>query len=196
MVITSSILKNKYKEYINPLDKIKRDVDSGKLIRLTNGLYETDRTTSPHLLAAFILSPSYLSFDYALEFYGLIPERCAAITSASLNVKKNKTYINEFGRYTYSDIPKETFSEGLLYLDDVYKVKIASKEKAICDSLYKWRVIHSVKELKRLLFEDKRIAEEEFKSCDFKEMIRLCLLYKSTNLSYLIKLIKKEYLHE
>ena len=143
------------------------------------------------------MSPSYLSFDYALSYYGLIPEKVFSITSASLGLRKNKTFINKFGRYEYSDIPTAAFSEGLTYLEDgEYVVKIATKEKAICDSLCKWRVVGSIKELKELLFVDKRIYEEEFATCDFKLMMRLASLYKKTNLDLLIKLIRKEHDHE
>ena len=197
MVISTPMLKERYSNYANPLDKIKRDADSGVLIRLNRGLYETDSSVNPCLLAAFILSPSYLSFDFALSYYGLIPEKVESITSASLNLRKNKTFINKFGRYEYSDIPSSAFSEGLTYFKQGdYIVKIATKEKAICDSLSKWRVAHSAKELKELLFEDKRIDEEEFKTCDFKLMSRLAALYKKTNLDLLVKLIRKEYNHE
>lgn len=197
MIFTTSMLKEKYKDYVNPLDKIKRDTDNGVLIRLNRGLYEDDGNVDPSLLASSILSPSYLSFDFALSYYGLIPEKVIAITSASLGVKKNKTFINKFGRYEYSDIPISAFSEGLTYIESgEYISKIATKEKAICDSLYKWRVVNSVKSLKELLFVDKRIDEEEFKTCDFKLMIRLASLYKKTNLKMLIKLIKRKYYHE
>lgn len=197
MVITTSMLRFRYSCYSNPLDKIKRDTDNGKLFRLTRGLYETDGGVNPCFLASSILSPSYLSFDWALSYYGLIPERVVAVTSASLNIRKNKTFINKFGRFEYSDIPINAFSEGLTYLNDGdYIVKIATKEKAICDSLAKWRVISSVKSLKELLFVDKRIDEDEFLTCDFKSMIRLASLYKKTNLDMLIKLIRKEYSHE
>ena len=194
MVITTSILREKYNSYCNPLDKIKRDASNGLLFRLTRGLYETDSGVEPCFLASSILSPSYLSFDWALSYYGLIPEKVFAITSASLNVRKNKTFENKFGRFEYSDIPSNAFSEGLTYLENgEYMVKIATKEKAICDSLSKWRVVNSLKELKELLFIDKRIDEEEFSTCDFKLMKRLALLYKKTNLDILIKLINKEY---
>ena len=197
MIVTTSMLKEKYSDYVNPLDKIKRETDAGNLIRLNRGLYETDSSINPCFLASPILSPSYLSFDYALSSYGLIPERVVAITSASLQEKKNKTFINKFGRFEYSDIPPSAFSEGLTYIEDgEYWTRMATKEKAICDSLYKWRVVHSIKDLKQLLFEDKRIDEDEFKTCDFKLMIRLAKLYKRTNLDLLIKLIRKEYLHE
>lgn len=197
MVLTTSMLREEYNDYANPLDKIKRDVDGGVLIRLTRGLYEDDSGVNPCFLASSILSPSYLSFDWALSYYGLIPEKVVAITSASLNNRKNKTFINKFGRYEYSDIPSIAFPEGLTYIEDGdYIVKIATKEKAICDSLSKWRVVNSVKSLKELLFVDKRIDEEEFSNCDFPLLVRLASLYKKTNLDLLIKLIRKEYDHE
>ena len=192
MIISSAALQRKYADYVNPLGKIKRDCDSGKLIRLTRGLYETDSHVNPCLLASSILSPSYLSFDWALSYYGLIPERVYAITSASLGLRKNKAFYNKFGRYEYSDIPVGAFSEGLTYLEEgEYAVKIASKEKALCDSLYKWPVVRSVKQLRVLLFEDKRIDEGEFYSCDMALLERLARLYKKTNLRMLIKLITR-----
>lgn len=197
MIVTTSMLKEKFHDYANPLDKIKRDADKGVIIRLAKGIYETDKNTGPCLLASSILSPSYLSFDWALSFYGLIPERVFAITSASLGLRKNKTFENQFGRYEYTDIPVEAFSEGLTYLENSeYAAKIAMKEKAICDSLCKWRVVKNVKELKELLFEDKRIDEDEFALCDFELMKRLAKLYNKTNLKLLIKLIRKEYENE
>ncbi len=197
MIITTSMLKDKFRDYVNPLDKIKRDADKDLIIRLTKGIYETDKNVDPCLLASSILSPSYLSLDWALSYYGLIPERVTSITSATLGNRKNKTFENYFGRYEYTDIPAKAFSEGLTYLENGdYMVKIATKEKAICDSLCKWRVAKNVKELKELLFMDKRFDEEEFETCDFKLMASLAALYDKKNLKLLIKLIRKEYLHE
>ena len=197
MVITTNILKEQYHNYSNPLDKIKRECQAGNIFRLTNGLYETDRHVSPYLLSASILSPSYLSFEWALSYYGLIPERVFSITAASLNVRKNKTFENVFGRYEYSDIPVEAFSEGLTYLEEGdYVVKIASKEKAICDSLYKWKTVNNVRDLNELMFLDKRINQDEFSTCDFKLLISLASHYHKTNLKLLVKLIRKEYINE
>lgn len=197
MIVTTSMLKEKYKDYANSLDKIKREVKNENIVRLNRGLYETNSNANPMFLASAIHSPSYLSFEFALSYYGLIPERVVAITSASLLNRKNKTYINKFGRFEYSDIPPEAFSEGLTYIQEgEYIVKIASKEKALCDSLYKRRVVHNINDLKVLLFLDKRIDEDEFNEMDFKELLRLARLYKRTNLELLAKLIRKEYLHE
>lgn len=197
MIITTSILKERYHDYANPLDKIKRDADKGVIFRLTNGIYETDKNIDPCLLASSMLSPSYLSFDWALSYYGFIPEKVVAITSASLKNRKNKTFKNYFGRYEYTDIPSNAFSEGLTYLErGEYMVKIATKEKAICDSLCKWRIVKNIKELKELLFVDKRIDEEDFSSCDFVLMKTLAGLYDKTNLQLLIKFIQREYENE
>lgn len=197
MIITTNMLKEKYSNYANPLDKIKRDTEKGIIFRLTKGVYETNKNVSPFLLASSILSPSYLSFDWALSYYNLIPEKVFAITSATLNNHKNKTFENIFGRFEYSDIPANVYSEGITYIEsEGYMVKIAMKEKAICDSLCKWRVVKNVSELKELLFIDKRIDEEEFATCDFKLMGRIASLYNKTNLKILLKLIRKEYENE
>ena len=197
MIFTTSMLKSSYSKYINPLDKIKRDVDKGKLIRLTKGLYETDKTTNPIFLAGSILSPSYISYEFALSYYMLIPERVTSITSASLQNRKNKTFINGFSRFEYSDIPISVFSSGLTIIEqNGYAAKIATKEKAICDCLYKWPVCNSVKELKTLLFIDKRIDVDEFKNLDFSKLIFIASKYKRKNLNLLIKLVRKEYFHE
>lgn len=197
MILTTSMLKDKYFNYSNCLDKIKREAKSGNIYRLTRGIYETNKNVDPCFLASSILSPSYLSFDWALSYYGLIPEKVVAITSASLNIKKNKTYINIFGRFEFSDVSVNAFSEGLTYIEcDDYIVRIATKEKAICDSLSKWRVVRNINDLKELLFIDKRLDEDEFATCDFELMERLASLYGKINLDLLIKLIRKEYENE
>lgn len=197
MIFTTNMLKEKYRGYANILDKIKRDTQKGILFRLTKGLYEDNKNANPIFLAAPILSPSYISFDTALSFYGLIPERVVAITSASFQQRKNKTFTNFYGRFEFTDIPEDAFPCGITIIEDgEYGARIATKEKAICDSLCKWRIVKSVKGLKQLLFEDKRIDEDEFSTCDFKEMLSYAKRYKKTNLNILIELIKKEYDHE
>ena len=44
--------------------------------------YETDRNVPAYLLAGSIYGPSYISFEYALSRYGLIPEAVYAVTCA------------------------------------------------------------------------------------------------------------------
>jgi predicted transcriptional regulator of viral defense system len=54
--------------------KVARMIHAGELIQLRRGLYATRRTINPHCLAASIYGPSYISFDTALSFHGLIPD--------------------------------------------------------------------------------------------------------------------------
>lgn len=56
-----------------------------------------------------ILSPSYISFDFALSYYNLIRGKVFTITSATLNKHKNKTFENAFGRYEYQDVLANVF---------------------------------------------------------------------------------------
>ena len=49
--------------------------------------------------------------------------------------------------------------------------------------------VKNKKEMNNLLFEDLRIDVEEFKKLNYKDLLVLCDLYKSTNLKYLKKVI-------
>ena len=51
MIVTTSMFKERYKSYANPLDKIKRDAKNGLIFRINRGVYETDGNVDPYLLA-------------------------------------------------------------------------------------------------------------------------------------------------
>ena len=48
--------------------------ERGEVFPITRGLYETDPNVPGYLLAGSIYGPSYISFEYALGYYGMIPE--------------------------------------------------------------------------------------------------------------------------
>ena len=73
MIYSFDDLKIKFSNYAKIKDKISREVQAGRLIQIARGLYETDAETSGKYLAGLIYGPSYLSFDYALAVYSLIP---------------------------------------------------------------------------------------------------------------------------
>ncbi len=60
-------------------------------------------------LGSYICGPSYLSSLYALDHYGMIPERVYAYTSATYNKRKTKQYDTPFGTYIYRDVPKTAY---------------------------------------------------------------------------------------
>ena len=194
MIVTISDLKEKYKNYSDINGKIKRDVANKILFPVVRGIYETNEHTSGYLLASFIYGPSYLSFEYALSFHNLIPEKVISYTNATYNKRKSKTYQNSFGLFLYRDVPKDVYPYFInAYEQDKYAYFIASPEKAICDMLYILPPVKSVRGLKALLFENLRIDISEFKSLNFENMKFLTDKYVSKNIKLLRKLIESEY---
>ncbi len=192
MVLTVKMLLEKLHTYKDPSGKIMRMTRCGELFVLTRGIYETNRATPGYLLAPVIYGPSYLSFDYALSRYGLIPEAVYAFTSATYDKKKSKEYENVFGRFTYRDVPKDAYPFGInLITENEYSYQIATPEKALCDKLYSVSPVTSVRELRGLLFDDLRIDETEFDKLDFDTLSELCDVYHTNNLKYLKKLIRR-----
>ena len=192
MIITSDIAKSNLVNFSNKDTKLSRDVKNGKLIKIVNGLYETDSNTSPYLLAGSIYGPSYISFDYALFLYGLIPEKVNVVTSATFNKKKKKIFNTSFGTYTYRDVPQKAYPKEInLKEENNYAYQIASKEKALCDKLYTLKPIKNLDNLKKLLFDDLRIDEDIFESLDIEKIEKLSNLYHSTNVSLLAKYMKR-----
>lgn len=74
MIYSFDDLTLNFGDYTDIKGKIRREVQAGRLIPVARGLYETDADVSGMYLAGSIYGPSYLSFDYALARYGLIPE--------------------------------------------------------------------------------------------------------------------------
>lgn len=86
------------------------------------------------LIANRLYAPSYVSFEMALSYYGLIPEGVYSVTSASS--KKTVSFITPIAQFSYHRI-----KPGLLFGYRLEKqrgqgYKIADMEKAVLDYLY------------------------------------------------------------
>ncbi|MGD9909847.1 MAG: hypothetical protein AB7U79_04480 [Candidatus Izemoplasmatales bacterium] len=195
MIVTTLNLKEKYKDYTDINGKIKRDIDKGFLFPLVRGIYETSSSIDGFLLASYIYGPSYLSFEYALSYHNLIPERVVVYTNATFNKRKSKSYQNHFGLYTYRDVPNAAFPFAVnAHEENGYAYFIASPEKALCDLLYIRKPVTSIKELKMVLLEDLRINKDMFEQLNFDEILFLSDKYISNNMKYLRKFIESEYI--
>ncbi|MCX6346913.1 MAG: hypothetical protein NTZ89_03090 [Actinobacteria bacterium] len=109
------------------------------LIKLKKGLYvfsEKYRKIEINMefIANFLVNPSYISLEYALNFYSLIPERVFTVTS--ITTKKTQSYSNSLGFFSYSSIKKELFLGYEFIKIQNYTVVIALKEKALIDYFY------------------------------------------------------------
>lgn len=191
----ASILRGKVSN-INA--KIAYMVKKGELLRFKKGLYALGKeyqTTSLDTLslANTLYAPSYVSFDYALSYYGLIPERVYEITSATMRMKKE--FDTPLGRFTYKPTPLQAYALGIDWLyDDIHGGKlIATAEKALCDKIRADRGIGrlSQQKLRAYLEFDLRIDMELLFALDTALILTIAIAYKSSNLKNLSKLIDR-----
>lgn len=191
MILTMQQLNDKLtaEGYSNIRTKIQRLIRDGKLTPVTRGIYETNAAIPGYLLASIIYSPSYISFEYALSWHGLIPEGVKVYTCATNNKKKSKLHETPFGIFTYRDIPLKAYPyEIKLCIENGYSYQLATAEKALCDQLYKMPPVKNQKELQELLFDNLRIEPDTLKKLSFDTLSKLAPLYHVRNLKLLIAL--------
>ena len=194
MIKTINMLYEEFKEYKNFYNKIELEEKKGNLIKIKRGLYETNIYRDPLALANIIVSPSYISFETALAYYNLIPEAVSIVKSATFKKNKKKEIRNSFSLYTYQDINPNAYPYGIDVIEiDGENVKIASKEKALLDTISLISPRNNLKEIEELLFEDLRINENIFETLDMKKLMEMCDLYCSKSLKLLKKYIGEKY---
>lgn len=192
MIKTTAMLLEELKEYASPANKLARMVANGDFVQIVKGIYETDRTVPGYLLAGSIYGPSYISFEYALSYHGLIPEAVYTITCATFEKKKKKKYETPFGTFTYRDIPAAAFPLGLeVVREGEYYYRIATPEKALCDKLYTMSPVANSTELHSLLVEDLRIEESELRKLDRDIIASYGEKYHTTNIKKLGTLLRR-----
>ncbi len=108
----------------------------GNFMRIKRGVYIIpDNQPIKFEMANYLLKPSYISFETALSYYGIIPETVYTITSATTN--KNTKEINfENQIYQYRKIKNNLFFGYQPVKIREKVVLIADKEKALLDYLY------------------------------------------------------------
>ena len=137
--------------------KVSRMLAAGELIPLRRGLYLRDRTVNPLALAPAIHGPSYVSFESALAWHGLIPERVEEVVCATL--KRPAEFETPVGRYRYRYVPVRVFAIGIERVEDpLLPWLLASPTKALCDSVSLDASIRSQKDV-RIWLEAMRIEE-------------------------------------
>jgi predicted transcriptional regulator of viral defense system len=112
----------------------------GLVVKLRRGIYLLnvhDRAFTPNraFLANHLYAPSYVSLEYALYFYGLIPE--AVFTVTSLATKKTAHFSTPEGEFSYQHIKPAAFRGFRVTKDDKgLSYFMAEPEKAVADFLY------------------------------------------------------------
>jgi len=132
-------------------------------------------------IANRIYAPSYVSFEMALAYYGMIPESIYGVTSAS--TRKTMNFKTPLGEFSYRTIrPKLYFGFDYLLVSGKY-CKIASPEKALLDYVYIHNEVNSVDD-----FAQMRIDREIFlKKVNRKKLESYAVIYGKKSLNKRLK---------
>jgi hypothetical protein len=171
-------LMNRYKFKRNKVASMEK---RGDIVRLKKGLYVASdkinrKPLSRELIANHLYGPSYVSFETALAFYGLIPEKVFAVRSATF--KRAKRFENAVGNFEYITVPPAYYSIGisLQTVENEYTYLLATPEKALCDLILAIPNLRlqSVKAMQVYLEEDMRIDFDMVKNLD-KTIVEQCI---------------------
>ncbi|MGM9750502.1 MAG: hypothetical protein ACI3ZH_05750 [Candidatus Cryptobacteroides sp.] len=111
----------------------------GLLVKLRNKHYAFPEYRQmpgfSRIVANRIYSPSYVSLQSALSFYGMIPEEVIGLTSVT--TLKTTHFDNPFGSFHYQNVKESLyFGYDIKMMEGGRGVLIATPEKAILDLLY------------------------------------------------------------
>ncbi|MCL0065802.1 hypothetical protein M1N79_02815 [Dehalococcoidia bacterium] len=137
--------------------QLSRWVASGRLIKLARGKYliaPPYRKIDPPLehLANRLVYPSYVSFERALSWYGLIPESTPVVTSVT--TQRPRVQSTPLGRFRYRHVrPKLFWGFERVFLRGI-EVNIALPEKALIDLFYFWSGPISLSRIEGMRFQN------------------------------------------
>ena len=192
-------LSDHFRDYANPRVKMASLEGKRELIRLKRGLYVTsdalERNNLPlGCIANRLYGPSYVSFAYALELYGLIPEHVPHVTSATCNKRHTRRFDTPICTFFYRDIPVEAFHRDVVFREESNaRYLIASPEKALCDELSTISSIRSLRSIEALLTEDLRIDGDELRKIEASAVAELAPYYRSATVESFSRYLTKRF---
>lgn len=111
----------------------------GKLVKLKNGVYVlapdyTKEPVMPEVVSARLYDPSYISLQYALSLYGMVPEAVFEITSVT--TRPTRFFQTSLGSFRYRTVKASCFFGFSAVKQGKFSFYLASREKALLDYLY------------------------------------------------------------
>ena len=169
--VSTAVLKSLLIGYSNPNAKIKLWVEQGFLVPLKRGLYVVSQEVTQQepclgLIANHLYVPSYVSMQFALRHYGLIPERVMLVTN--ITTCHARSFSNSLGSFAYHNVSRAYFALGVTSTSDgASSYMMATPEKALVDTiLFTSKVPNSLVGLQQFLEEDMRFEMDALHSMD------------------------------
>ncbi|MFA6172346.1 MAG: hypothetical protein WC701_01550 [Kiritimatiellales bacterium] len=180
--------------YASPRDRITALLRSEAIIRVKKGLYVfgPDYRREPfsrELLANLIYGPSFVSMNYALGYYGLIPERVETVTSVCSG--RARRFETPVGLFTYHATPCCSVGVGRAGQRES-RFLIALPERALADRIRDERndADRTQKGMAQYLFENLRMEEADIRAMDAGLMEELALALRSRKVQNCAALIR------
>ena len=191
-------LLDSLREYDRPRDKITSLLKQGAVVRVKKGIYVFGerykrRPFSTEVLANMICGPSYISLDYALHYYGLIPERVEAVTS--ITVSRGRRFSTSVGLFIYHGVPMRAYPIGIdqVEFERGRSFLIATPEKALADKIQADRgtAIRTQAEMRTYLLDSLRIDPEGLGRLNAETISLIADRYRSRKLLLLSCLVRR-----
>jgi hypothetical protein len=153
----------------------------GDIVSLKNGLYLSQKILSTGKMNEFVAAncmkqDSFVSFESALSFHGLIPERVVGVQSVTF--QRKVSYENKLGRFEFLKIVTNPFFTGVKVMPVENKKKelklftfmMANPTRAMADIVFKrnlnWQGIELLTEGFRIEhFELKKFTKKDILEC-------------------------------
>ena len=201
------VLMDVLRGYEHPRDKITALLRQGIIIRVKKGIYifgekYSRGPFSREVLANMIYGPSYVSLDYALHYYGLIPERVEAVTSVTCG--RGRRFSTPVGLFIYRMIHLRAYQVGIdqVEIEGDRPFLIATPEKALADKIHDDRGtgIRTQEEMKDYLLKNLRVDPESLAKLDAEVFALIADRYRSKKIRLLSDVARRfrkgEGLHE
>jgi predicted transcriptional regulator of viral defense system len=190
------LLLDALRGYRSPRDKISLMLSRGEIARLRKGLYVRSReyggTAEPVEVANVLYGPSYVSLEYALSHYGMIPEGVVEITNVTS--KRTRRFTTPLGRFSYRHIPAKAFHVGVaLERRGQVGMLMATREKAVCDKLASVSHIRTMEQIDDFLIEDQRIDEGDLAGLSLDLLREIAAAYGMQRLGLLVRWFQKRF---
>ncbi|MFH1838345.1 MAG: hypothetical protein ABH808_02530 [Candidatus Kuenenbacteria bacterium] len=149
----------------------------GFILQLKRGLYVFPENLPPDIyIANKLYSPSYISLEFALSYYGVIPETVYEITSVTTKATRRFEAIEKI--FSYRKIKKAAFTGYEIQKQKGLSFYIADAEKAFVDINYL-----------RLKNKQKPISRFNKGKINFKKVLRYAKLFNNIKFINIIKSI-------
>lgn len=194
-----SVVRNAFPKVTSGARKllVHRAVSKNEVLRLKPGLYclaGDYRRSHPHpfVVAGMLHSPSHISLESALSYYGLIPEAVYQVTSVT--ARRSRRYHTPLGDFSFQRVPADNPRAGVtsVKVDDYGWAFIAGPLRAIADLVYHRKEVSWEKDGIRFLTDSMRIEEDDLREIPQDDCDEIYNSLRNQRTRAYIKSLKKE----